>query len=154
MSYLTNPAECASIYGMSYTETVQGLEPIGPTVGKHKGRSRAIRSAATNGTRAYVCGNGNSPWARRQRDFLDQYISDQGGIDHVTAVVYAKCRMAASLGVERELMEGKRSLGQEIDLDQFGRLIGQERRVLESLGADRIAKPAANSVLDHFERRP
>jgi len=69
---------------------------------------------------------------------LDQYLSDKGGIDHVSAVTYALCRLAASLGTEREIMEGKLSLGQEVDLDQFGRLAGHERRVLESLGSERI----------------
>src|ERR1700730_7074769 len=109
---------------MENAETVHGLKPISSTVGASAGRSRRIRSAATNGTRAYVEGNGNSPWARRQRDLLDQYLSDQGGVDQVSVVTYAKCRLAASLGTEREIMEGRLSLGQEVDLDQFGRIAG------------------------------
>src|ERR1700730_11477664 len=100
---------------------MQGLTPVCSTEAAGKGRPRRIRSAVTNGTRAYIEGNGSSPWARRRRDMLHQYIADQGGPDHISAVTYAKCRLAASLGTEREMMEGKLSLGQEIDLDQFGR---------------------------------
>jgi hypothetical protein len=138
---------------MEFAETITGIAPIGSVPGKHEGRNRRIRSAVTNGTRAFVVGDGNSPWARRQRDLLDQYISDQGGSDVVSTVAYSLCRLAASLGTEREIMEGKLSLGLPVDLDQFGRIAGHERRVLETLGLARKQRDVSTSaVLEHFKR--
>jgi hypothetical protein len=117
------------------------MAPIANTPGATKGQSRAIRSAVTNGTRAFVIGDGNSPWARRQRDLLDMYLADKGGADFVSTAMYSLCRLAASLGIEREVMEGKLSLGMPVDLDQIGRIAGHERRVLESIGLERTARP-------------
>jgi hypothetical protein len=127
---------------MEITETAGGMAPIANTPGATNGRTRAIRSAVTNGTRAFVIGDGNSPWARRQRDLLDMYLSDKGGADYVSTAMYSLCKLAASLGTEREVMEGKLSLGMPVDLDQFGRIAGHERRVLETIGLDRVARPA------------
>ena len=39
-----------------------------------------------------------------------------------------------------EALEGAMSKGEEIDLDQYGRAVGQLRRVLESLGVERRSK--------------
>lgn len=141
-----------SVFDMETAETVTGITPIGSVPGKHEGRNRRIRSAVTNGTRAFVVGDGNSPWARRQRDLMDQYISDQGGADASSTVVYSLCRLAASLGTEREIMEGKLSMGLPVDLDQFGRIAGHERRTLETLGLQRKAKPVTDSVIEHFAK--
>jgi hypothetical protein len=143
--------------GMDTTKIAGGMAPIGNTPGATKGQTRAIRSAVTNGTRAFVIGDGNSPWARRQRDLLDMYLSDKGGADFVSTAMYSLCRLAASLGIEREVMEGKLSLGMPVDLDQFGRIAGHERRVLETLGLQRVARPAddgANVLTDYFSRPP
>jgi hypothetical protein len=45
-------------------------------------------------------------------------------------------------------MEGKLSLGMPVDLDQFGRIAGHERRVLESLGLERKARVVDDGALD------
>jgi hypothetical protein len=134
--------------GANTTETAKGMAPIANTPGATKGQTRAIRSAVTNGTRAFVIGDGNSPWARRQRDLLDMYLADKGGADFVSTAMYSLCRLAASLGIEREVMEGKLSLGMPVDLDQFGRIAGHERRVLETIGLKREAK----TVMSPMER--
>ena len=96
---------------METAETITGITPIGSVPGKHDGRNRRIRSALTNGTRAFVVGDGNSPWARRQRDLLDQYVSDQGGSDVISHGCLLPVPPCASLGTEREIIEGKLSLG-------------------------------------------
>jgi hypothetical protein len=138
---------------METAEPVLGIAPIRSAPTAHDGRPKRIRSAVTNNTRAFVVGDGNSPWARRQRDLLDMYISDQGGSNVVSTVAYSLCRLAASLGTEREIMEGKLSLGLPVDLDQFGRIAGHERRVLETLGIERKQRDVSTSaVLEHFRR--
>jgi hypothetical protein len=47
-------------------------------------------------SRSVPSGDGNSPWARCQRDLLDMYVSDQGGSDVVSTATYSLCRLAAS----------------------------------------------------------
>ena len=42
--------------------------------------------------------------------------------------------------IELEALEGKLSRGEPIDLDMFGRLSGHLRRVLETVGINRIAR--------------
>src|SRR5664279_3689267 len=136
---------------METAETVPGIAPIRSVPAAHDGRPKRIGSAVTNNTRAFVVGDGNSPWARRQRDLLDMYVSDQGGSDVISTVTYSLCRLAASLGTEREIMEGKLSLGLPVDLDQFGRIAGHERRVLETLGVARKQRDVGTStVIEHW----
>lgn len=86
----------------------------------------------TNGTRAYVLGDGNSPWARRQRDLTSLYADDAGGADVISAAKLSLCHSAACLRTELEIMEGQLSLGKEVDLDLYNRLSGNLRRILES----------------------
>ena len=52
----------------------------------------------------------------------------------------ALCKRAAGLECELEQMEGRMSLGQEINLDSYGRASSHLRRMLESLGLERKAR--------------
>jgi hypothetical protein len=94
----------------------------------------------TNGTRAYVVGDGNSPWARRQRDLAAMHAEDAGGVETLSAAQLSLCQRAATLETELEAMEGQMSLGKQADLDCYGRLAGHLRRILETLGVERRAK--------------
>jgi hypothetical protein len=40
------------------------------------------------------------------------------------------------------MMEGRLSLGHEVCMDQYGRLAGHLRRILETLGVERKQRPA------------
>jgi hypothetical protein len=53
----------------------------------------------------------------------------------------ALCRDAACLEIELERMRGQLSAGEKVDLDLYGRVAGQRRRILESLGLKREARP-------------
>ncbi|WOJ89857.1 hypothetical protein RZS28_00640 [Methylocapsa polymorpha] len=94
----------------------------------------------TNGTRAYVLGDGNSPWARRQRDLVALHAEDAGGAETLSAAKLSLCHRAAALETELEMLEGQLSLGKPVDLDLYGRLAGHLRRILETLGTERRAK--------------
>ena len=114
-----------------------------------RGRNRAqakrrLRSAVTNGSKTFLQGNGWSPWSRRQRDLIDMYVEDVGGRDALSAGKLSLCHRAATLQVELESAEGRLSLGERIDLDQYGRLAGHLRRILETIGVERVAK-----IIDH-----
>jgi hypothetical protein len=76
-------------------------------------------------------------WSRRFRDLILGHISDLGGRSILSEAQIALIKRAAALEVELELMEGRLSQGEEVDLDVFGRATGNLRRVLESLGLER-----------------
>lgn len=65
-----------------------------------------------------------------------------GGSENLSQSQMALVRRAAALGIELERMEGDLSEGRPVDLDLFGRLSGHQRRILETLGIERKAKPA------------
>ena len=110
----------------------------------------------TNGTRAYVIGDGNSPWARRQRDLIALHLADLGGEERLSENQLSLCRRAATLETELEMLEGQLSLGKVADLDLYNRLSGNLRRILESLGLERRGRDITpdSDVVAHFRRRP
>jgi hypothetical protein len=137
---------------MEITETAGGMAPIGNTPGATKGQTRAIRSAVTNGTRAFVIGDGNSPWARRQRDLVALHADDAGGIEFLSAAKLSLCHRAAALETELEMIEGRLSLGHEVDMDQYGRLAGHLRRILETIGVGRVARTVELTPMERLAR--
>jgi hypothetical protein len=68
------------------------------------------------------------------------YISDAGGRSILSQAQFALCKRAAGLECELEQMEGRMSLGQEINLDAYGRASSHLRRILETLGIERRAR--------------
>jgi hypothetical protein len=85
-------------------------------------------------------GNPNSAWARRYHDLIAGHISDMGGADMLSEAQAALIRDAAALEIELERMRGRLSEGERVDLDQYGRVAGQRRRILESIGLERRAR--------------
>ena len=108
--------------------------------------SKRIRSAVTNGERTFVIGDGNSPWARRQRDLIALHIADLGGEERLSENQVSLCRRAATLETELEMLEGQLSLGKVADLDLYNRLSGNLRRILESLGLERKPRDVTPSL--------
>ena len=136
--------------------TARPLAPVKGAPGKAGAANRPIRSAVTNGTRAYVIGDGNSPWARRQRDLIALHLADLGGEERLSENQLSLCRRAATLETELEMLEGQLSLGKVADLDLYNRLSGNLRRILESLGLERRGRDITpdSDVVAHFKRRP
>jgi hypothetical protein len=100
----------------------------------------ASRSAKTNGRRKFVDGDGRGPWARRWRDLQALYADDLGGASTLSEFQLGLIATASTLRCELERLEGRLSLGENIDVDQFGRLAGHYRRVCETLGIQRRMK--------------
>jgi hypothetical protein len=143
--------------GQIIAPSVRSLAPVKSTPPNPGAGGRRIRSAVTNGTRAYVIGDGNSPWARRQRDLIALHLADLGGEERLSENQLSLCRRAAMLETELEMLEGQLSLGTVADLDLYNRLSGNLRRILESLGLERVAKPVndgSNVLSDYFSRPP
>src|SRR5271169_3399743 len=98
------------------------------------------RSAKTNGRRSFVGGDGRGLWARRWRDLPALYADDLGGTSALSEFQLGLVGTCATLRCELEKLEGRLSLGETVDLDQFGRLAGHYRRICETLGIERRSR--------------
>jgi hypothetical protein len=103
-------------------------------------RAKRPRSAVTSGRKAFISGDPNSAWARRFHDLVQGHLSDLSGRSNVSEAKFALCKRAAGLECELEQMEGRMSLGEEINLDSYGRAASHLRRILETLGLERKAR--------------
>lgn len=106
-------------------------------------RPRNLRSATTNGNRAFVLGgDGRGAWVRRWRDLVDLHVGDLGGISACSEAQLSLCRRIATTEVELERLEARMSEGDDrVDLDVFNRLAGNLRRMFDSIGLERRARP-------------
>jgi len=112
-----------------------GKGVVKPTPGKRRTRSRV-----TTGRAVFVEGDGNSRWARRYRDLIAAHCQDLGGVDVLSAAKLSLIRRASAIELELEQMEGKLSLGEQVDLDVFTRSASHLRRLFEVLGLERKAR--------------
>lgn len=138
-------------------ETVAQLIAIeAPTTGNAtQSRRKRSASAVTNGSKAFIVGDGNSPWYRRWKDLLALHVEDLGGEALLSEAQISLCRRAATLEVELERIEGQLSLGNDADLDAYNRHAGGLRRILETLGIQRAKRDLTPSPLtEHFSRPP
>ncbi len=111
------------------------------------------RSAVTNGRRLFVEGDGNSAWSRRYRDLIAGHISDMGGRSLLSEAQVSLVRRASAIEVELEQAEGKLSRGEAVDLDAFTRAASHLRRILETLGLQRVPKDITPDPLDYARQR-
>jgi hypothetical protein len=102
-----------------------------------------LRSKVTNGTKVFaIGGDGRGAWTRRWKDLNEAHVADLGGPGGLSEAQLSLCRRCAALEVQLEQMEAKMSEGDAmVDMDLYGRLAGHLRRILETLGIERRAKP-------------
>jgi hypothetical protein len=111
----------------------------------YKGRSAKLRasygrSSITNGTKWLHGVDQRNPWVRRYKDVIREHIADLGGMDNTTAAERSLIRRASTLTVELERLETKFALANEAsdtELDLYGRVAGNLRRLLETIGLQR-----------------
>lgn len=70
---------------MEDNQTVRASSAPSSLANRLRPSNKRIRSAVTNGERAYVVGDGNSPWARRQRDLMAMHAEEAGGAESLSA---------------------------------------------------------------------
>ena len=100
-------------------------------------RPPRLRSAVTNGTKLFVDGAHEGPWARRFRDLVQLHEEDLGPRENLSELQRSLCRRVATLEVELEQMEGRLSKGEDIDLELYRALTGTLSRVGTGLGIKR-----------------
>jgi hypothetical protein len=96
----------------------------------------------------WITGDSNSAWSRRYHDLIQGHVSDLGGRSNISEAQCALCKRAAALECELEQLEGRMSLGEQVDLDKFGRAASHLRRILEVLGLRRQARDVTPSLAD------
>src|SRR5690349_5847289 len=111
-------------------------------------RPARMRSAVTNGARLFVKGSGTSAWSRRYADLIAGHCSDMGSRDMISEAQFSLIKRAAAIECELEVLEGRLSQGQPVDLDSYGRGASHLRRILESLGLQRVARDVSPSLAD------
>jgi hypothetical protein len=97
---------------------------------------------APHGNRPFVLGgDGRGAWVRRWKDLVELH-SDLGGPAACSEAQLSLCRRIATTEVELERLEARMSEGDDtVDLDVFNRLAGNLRRMFESIGLERRARP-------------
>jgi hypothetical protein len=128
-----------------YCTAARQVAPV--PAGAHKGQ----RSKMSNGHKLLPGVSGNSCWARRMRDLVEDHTTDLGGIENVSYVERNLIRRGAALTVQAELLEQQFALESAVDadtVDSYGRITGHLRRLFETLGLARRPKTVGMSLGD------
>ena len=112
-----------------------------------RARSSRVRSRVTNGSTPFVETDGRGPWARRWRDVLAEITSDLGGRGVLSEGQRQLARRCATIAIACERMEGRAALGEEIDLEEYGRLTDRLGRAFQRLGLERRARTVEEQSL-------
>lgn len=118
-------------------------------------KNKHARSRVTNGTRMFlrVPGDNRSAVARRTRDIFDQLCADLGGWDLLSEAQLQLARRCALISIKCEEIEADAVVGDDIDLELYGKLTDRLGRCLQRLGIKRVARDVAlmPSVKDYIE---
>lgn len=109
------------------------------------------RSAVTNGQRLHVVRPGDTAWSRRFRDVLAEIISDIGGPDAGLSEGQRQlARRAATICIQCERMEGVAAAGQDINLEDYGKLTDRLGRCFARLGLKRQPKDVTPNLQQYL----
>jgi hypothetical protein len=114
---------------------------------------RRPRSAVTSGRKLFIEGDPNSAWSRRYFDLCSHHIQDISrgrGRDALSEAQMSLVRRCASIECELERLDALLSLGQEINLTEYGRATSHLRRLFEVLGLERKPREVTPAVLGHY----
>jgi hypothetical protein len=103
-------------------------------------RMKRPRSAVTSGRKLFVEGNPNSAWSRRYYDLCHSHIHDIScgeGRDALTAAQLSLIKRASAIECELERLDARLSVGEEVNLGEYGRAASHLRRLFETLGIER-----------------
>jgi hypothetical protein len=107
--------------------------------GSARGKRRP-RSAITSGRQLFVGGNPNSAWSRRYFDLVGHHVQDISrglGRDALSEAQLSLIKRASSIECELERLDALLSLGEAVNLNEYGRATSHLRRLFEVLGVER-----------------
>jgi hypothetical protein len=97
----------------------------------------------------FVEGDGRGAWSRRRRDLEALYADDMGGASTLTEFQLSLVATAGTLRLELERMEGRMSMGEDVDIDMYARVSGHFRRICETLGIERRKRDVTPHPFDY-----
>src|SRR5262249_45722941 len=97
-------------------------------------------SAVTSGRKLLLKGDVNSAWARPYPDVITSLTNDLGGRELIGEAKAALIRDCAALEIVLEKMRGRMSEGLNVDAEAYARIAAHRRRLLETLGLERVAR--------------
>jgi hypothetical protein len=135
----------------SSCEVIPGPPLDRPEAGRRKD---AQKSRITNGSALLPGVDGRSPWVRRCKDLINEFLGEQlAGADNCSPAERAIARRIAVLITECERLEAKFAANDEASPDQlllYGRTSNTLRRLLESIGLQRRQRDATTQTLDEI----
>jgi hypothetical protein len=149
--YLDPPARAPAGSGQTLAGIAMTMAEAIPS-GQRQVKPKRKSSAVSSGRRMFVQGDSSSAWSRRYRDICASHVSDLGGRPALSESEYSLIKRCSTLEIELEQMEGKLSMGQEIDLDLFQRTANSLRRIFETLGLKRVARDVTPSLEIYSKR--
>jgi hypothetical protein len=133
---------------MGASEAVTNLAERGSS------RAKRPRSAVTSGRKLFVAGDPNSAWSRRYHDLVVGHVSDLGGRENLSEAQLSLIRRASSIECELERLDARLSLGEEVNLDEYGRAASHLRRLFETLGVERRPRDVTPAPDEYLARLP
>jgi hypothetical protein len=124
--------------------------PANALEGPAEATERRPHSAVTSGRKLLLQGDVHSIWARRYRDVIACLTNDLGGRGMIGEAKASLIRDCAALEVVLEKMRGHMSAGQNVDAEAYARIAAHRRRLLETLGLERVARNVTPPTLEHF----
>ena len=109
------------------------IDPLERTSARPK---RRPRSAVTSGRKLFVEGDSNSAWSRRYYDLCSHHINDISrglGRNVLSEAQLSLIRRAAAIECEIERLDALLSLGEAVNLNEYGRATSHLRRLFEVL---------------------
>ena len=120
---------------------------------------RRPRSAVTSGRKLFVEGDPNSAWSRRYYDLCSHHIADISrglGRNVLSEAQLSLIRRAAAIECELERLDALLSLGEAVNLNEYGRATSHLRRLFEVLGVERKPRdlnPKLDDLLLEHQQR-
>jgi hypothetical protein len=112
------------------------------------------RCAISNGTAAFLGDvDRRSLQARRHVDLLEMLVAQLGGVENVTTEQIEIARRAAGLGAFFDRCEAAMAREEEIDMQPYFSACNNLRRLLVTLGLERVARDITLSVEEYIERK-
>lgn len=112
-----------------------------------------LRSRVANGSALLTGTDQRSTWARRFRDLYYEIISDLGGPEILSEGQKQLTRRAATISLMCEKLEGEAAAGENINLDDYGKLTDRLGRTFHRLGLKRQQRNVTPNLEQYLEAK-
>jgi hypothetical protein len=90
--------------------------------------------------------DGRSAAARRFRDLVNDFVADQGGLEHCSEVKLGLLRRLAAITTQSEMLESRAANGEPVDIMTLCQLASTALRLSARIGIERVPKDITPSL--------